>query len=95
MSATTTGGAIQIGAAPKVRMWQVVLLAAAIALSMVLGLVIGRATGADTTQVRPASTIVLDPSQPLGRGHAIPRENFGPVDQAGEPSTGYPGPRKV
>lgn len=92
MSATTTSGAIQIGAAPRVRVWQVLLIAAAIAVSLMLGLVIGRATGADTTQVRPETTAVFDPSGAVGKGHAIPRQNYNPP--ADEVATGYLGPRK-
>jgi hypothetical protein len=94
MSATT--GAIRVEMAPKVKVWQVLLFAVAIAVSLTLGMIIGRATTTETAPVRPASTATFDLTdlpQGLGGSHAIPQPV--PAGDAGDLGTGYAGPPRV
>jgi hypothetical protein len=93
---STTTGAIQVRTVPTVKIWQALALAAAIALSVLLGLIIGRATAEDGGRVTPAVTTTFDPAEfggALGRGHVIPRPTFDPDDYAQFAGTGHVPPR--
>ncbi len=89
---STTTGAVQVRTAPTIRMWQAFALAAAIALGMFLGLIIGRATAEDVGRVTPAVTATFDPAEfadAPGRGHVLPRPAFDPDDYAQYAGTGH------
>jgi hypothetical protein len=47
---------VRVRISPGVRVWQALLVAAAVVASMLLGLVLGRASAPDTTGTTPGST---------------------------------------